>query len=333
MLTRLPLLLGLAGCASIAATSSSANSSSPVIPWLPTRPPTPTQPPLAPPCQADGLRASLFLQGATGNLTGAAIIRNVSGTPCSLLGRAGARFEGAAAASTPVHVFQSPAPAPDLSAVYDAPSSLRALALGRAAAVELFWGNWCPPDTAVTTAGTPPEALVLVLPAGRGELRLPLQRAPRCDAPGAPSSISVTPFLRRGRYLPGSSHLPLAAAFFGVPGPQSKLTPPALHVRRGGLLRYMISLTNISTQPFRFKSCPVYVEDFAGTGKAIREFWVLNCRPMGTLRPGGRAVFAMVIHIPRDAALGLHVIFWELAPRTYLPPDAAGLEGRVVVTA
>jgi hypothetical protein len=159
-------------------------------------------------------------------------------------------------------------------------------------------------------------SLLLVLPRRAGELRLRLRRAARCDAAGEPSSLAVTPFVRLGRYLPPSSRLPLRASIVGVPKNDSKRRPAALRARRGGLLHFSIALTNVSRREFRFRSCPIYVEQLSGK----LELYVLNCRPMPALRPGAQAIFAMVIRVPRQARIGTNGLFWELAPRTYLPP-------------
>jgi Domain of unknown function (DUF4232) len=125
---------------------------------------------LAAPCEARTLRASLFLQVATGSLVGSAVVRNMGRTPCSLLGRPRARLVGTRALETAWRVVPARSPSPDLSAIYDPPSSLRGLAQGRAAWVPLRWSNWCPPGTSETSTGPPPDALVLVLPHRRGNL-------------------------------------------------------------------------------------------------------------------------------------------------------------------
>jgi hypothetical protein len=135
----------------------------------------------------------------------------------------------------------------------------------------------------------------------------------------------VTPFVRLGRYLPETSRLPLRASIVGVPSRDSKRKPPALRARRGALFHFSVALTNVSPRPFRFRSCPIYAEQLAGKA----ELYVLNCRPMPTLRPGARAIFAMAIRVPRNARLGPTGLFWELAPRTSLPPTT---DARVAVT-
>ncbi len=92
--------------------------------------------------------------------------------------------------------------------------------------------------------------------------------------------------------------------------------PPALRARRGVVLHFSVALTNVSRRSFRFRSCPIYLEQLSGKP----ELYVLNCRPMPMLRPGARAVFAMVLRVPRTARVGTNGLLWELAPRTYLPP-------------
>jgi hypothetical protein len=99
-----------------------------------------------------------------------AVVRNMGRTPCSLLGRPRARLVGTRALETAWRVVPARSPSPDLSAIYDPPSSLRGLAQGRAAWVPLRWSNWCPPGTSETSTGPPPDALVLVLPHRRGNL-------------------------------------------------------------------------------------------------------------------------------------------------------------------
>jgi hypothetical protein len=74
---------------------------------------------LAAPCEARTLRASLFLQVATGSLVGSAVVRNMGRTPCSLLGRPRARLVGTRALETAWRVVPARSPSPDLSAIYD----------------------------------------------------------------------------------------------------------------------------------------------------------------------------------------------------------------------
>jgi Protein of unknown function (DUF4232) len=282
------------------------------IPWLPTRPPRPVEPPLSAPCRAANLRAELHAQGALGNLIGRVAVRNAGPASCSLGGRPSARFEGGPSAETPLRVIPTAADPLDTSLIYDRSSSLRALGRGRSAFVPIFWSNWCPPDAVITSTGTPPSRLVLVLPDG-AELTAAVDRAPRCNDPAVPSTLAIKPFARDGRQPPASSHLPLRAAIVG--GSFDKRKSPSLRVRAGGVLRYQVALTNVSRRPFRFRNCPTYVQDL----DRRTDLYVLNCRPVGVLQPRETMRFAMHLRVPKDVRRGRTSVFWLLAPKTYLP--------------
>jgi hypothetical protein len=302
----LPLALVFASAA------SGSNARGP-IPWLPTRPPTIVEPPIASPCRAADLHAELRVQGALGSLIGGVFVRNVGEAPCSLSGRPFARFEGGPAAETDLRLVPAAADPLDTSLIYDRASSLHALGRGRLAVVRVLWSNWCPPDVIQTSIGRPPARLDLVLPAG-GELSAPVNGAPRCDAPQAPSTLAIKPFARSGRQARPSSQLPLKAV---IVGKLPNLKAPSFRARVGGLLRYQVMLTNVSRRPFRFRNCPTYVQDLDGRSQR----YVLNCRPVGSLRPRQTVRFNMVLRVPRTARPGRRGLFWLLGPQTYLPPD------------
>jgi hypothetical protein len=153
------------------------------IPWRPTLPARVAEPPLSSSCTAPGLRAELEVQGATGNLSGRNVrnvgrapvlphctaLRSVRGWPCSGDCASHRRLCGRPARSR---------------LVYHRASSLRALGPGRSAVVPVLWSNWCPPDVVITSTGTPPSRLVLVLPEG-GEVTAAVDRAQRCNDPSA----------------------------------------------------------------------------------------------------------------------------------------------------
>jgi hypothetical protein len=295
--------------------AAAADSPRGTIPWLPTRPARQAEPPLASSCKASELRAQLRVQGATGNLIGGVVVRNVGSVLCSLRGRPSARFEGGPATETAFRTIPVAADPLDTSLIYDHASSLRALHPGRTAFVPILWSNWCPPDAIVTSYGTPPASLVLVLPQG-GELTAAVDRASRCDSPTAPSTLSIKPFVPVGRQPPPSSHLPLRVVIVGAS--RDKTRPPSPRVRAGGLLRYEVALTNIAPRPFSFRGCPTYLQDL----DRRTDSYVLNCKPLGTLQPRKSARFAMVLRVPRKARIGRTSLFWLLGPKTDLPPTA-----------
>jgi hypothetical protein len=284
-------------------------------------PPTVVESPIASPCRAADLHAELRVQGALGNLIGGVFVRNVGRAACSLSGRPSARFEGGPAAETDLRLTPVAADPIDTSLIYDRASSLRALGRGRLAVVPVLWSNWGPPDVIQTSIGRPPARLVLALPAG-GELSPPVDRAPRCDAPQAPSRLAIKPFARSGRQAPPSSQLPLKAVIIGK---SPKQQSPSLRARAGEALKYQVTLTNVSRRPFRFRNCPIYLQDLDGRSQR----YVLNCRPVGPLRPRQTVRFNMVLRVPRTARPGRTGLFWLLGPQTYLPPNDGA---RVLIT-
>jgi hypothetical protein len=166
--------------------------------------------------------------------------------------------------------------------------------------------------------------LVVTLPSGGRPFHLGLRRwaTPRCDVPGATSILGVGPFVAVKPDPPRSSRLPLHVSVLG----SAYGKKPAV-VHRGDEFHFKVRLRNPSSQPFRFERCPVYeVGGFFREGvdnelsQDRNQEFVLNCASVGTLDPGERVVFAMVIRVPRKAQLGRNFVNWVLAPRTYLPP-------------
>ena len=313
---------GAAAVALVLAAAASASAAPAVVPWTSTRPAkAAANPPLAPPCRAEHLRAQLLLQGATGSLVGGVDLLNAGAGPCSLLGRPTVAFTGPAAAVEPVQVERVAASPTPLDVLADPPGSLRALQPGKSAEVSLFWSNWCGPGAAPTGAsGTPPEALALGLASGT-TVDIPLTRAPRCDDPQSPSTLSVGPFTPAPRQLPRGSRLPLRVAIVGTRPVQVKPGLRAFRVRPGELFRYEVAVTNTSTTTFRFapSSCPAYIEQLA---PAPPQAYVLNCRPVGTIEPGATVRFAMQLRIPAGTRAGNQSLTFQLAPKTFAAPFA-----------
>src|SRR3954469_16374689 len=107
--------------------------------------------------------------------TRVAVVAGLAGSapPCVLLGRGGKDAR--------VRVLAMKALLPGEDWFTPPLASLRALGPAERVSLGIWWSNWCPPGTTLTTPGAPPKALALEL-AGGGELRLPLREAPRCDA-------------------------------------------------------------------------------------------------------------------------------------------------------
>jgi hypothetical protein len=125
-------------------------------------------------------------------------------------------------------------------------------------------------------------------------------------------------FLPTERYPPTSSHIPLIASIVGSrPGGKEV----RLRLIAGRPFRYRVALTNESKRPFRFKSCPVYLEGLASMFRNERH--VLNCKPAGTIARGERVFFDMVFNVPADAPIENNGLAWGLGQKTAQPSPFA----------
>ena len=171
---------------------------------------------------------------------------------------------------------------------------------GAAATVTFVWSNWCGPNPGRV-------GLRVTLP-GRGSLVPAVQAgtprglAARCDAPGAPSTLSRGPF---GPELPEPPPSPLEGltATIGLP-------PTAV---AGQPLRYTVTLTNPTDRPISLRDCPNYQQAvlLRNHGKAA-ERHLLNCAPVGAIGPGQRVGFAMVLDLPAGLRPGAGVLTWVI---------------------
>jgi hypothetical protein len=303
-------------------TAGGAHGANNTIPWLPTKPDLgPSHPPLAPPCTASQLSASLFLGGVTQSLIGPISVVNRSSRRCSLLGRPTLSFAGATSKWREA-TWSSPAGFDPLA---PRRSTLRALAPGEHVRTDIQCWNWCGAGAkGGGSSSKPPSALVLSAPGGG---RLPLtptgtdSSEPVCN--GGPGSVSM---LYASRFTPVAYEkrmpwLPLKAAFASGPSTPVRhglgFSGPWFRARSGSRLDFTIVLTNTSRKAFRFgRHCPPYVEDFGGHYKFAS---VLICHGVGPIGPRQSVRFAMRVHIPRgDAGSSF---FWELAPDTFRSPS------------
>jgi hypothetical protein len=302
--------------------AAGASGAATVVPWVDQRPVRPSaQPPLAAPCRAGSVGVRLFLQGATGSLVGGLTVTNVGTSACSLLGWPRIAFTGGSSVSAGWRVKRMARQSVPLDVLADPPGSLRALAPGKAASVVLFWSNWC-------AAGNPgggnlsgtPTGLKVGFASGTSVL-VPLTRAPRCDQPKDPSTLSVAPFAPAVRMLPPSSRLRLHVAIVGHRSVPVKSGLRAFRVHRGTVFAYEVAVTNTAATPFRFShtTCPVYVQQLL---PGAPQPYLLNCRPVGVIAAGERVAFAMRTRVLPTARLGVGSLTWQLAPRTYMAPFA-----------
>jgi hypothetical protein len=156
--------------------------------------------------------------------------------------------------------------------------------------------------------GTPPQvaAVDITLPGTAGVRRVPLlpqgpQIPSRCDDPSQGRVVLVGP----------------------IEGPTADnivVTPPSLRVTLAGVpdtlvagqtLHYQVTITNASSAPIAFDTCPAYDEGF--TPDALVSY-VLNCGPVGRLDVGASATFAMEFTVrpyPK-APTGQQKFLWRL---------------------
>jgi hypothetical protein len=268
------VMLVVAGC---------GGDNSGVIAWRAERPPVPPAPPLATACRARDLRAALpdEWNGATGSLVGGIGVTNVSGHRCSLLGVPRIRIPGARVRVHSIPAYgDDPLNRPPLS-------SLRALAPGKSAGLMVIWSDWC---------GRPPPVWLVTLPGSRSTLRLRSSDAPRCNPPDSPlgTDLAIAHWVPAPAPTP-QLRLPLRAELIGRTYPRGKGREVRYYVHRGDVLRFEVALINTSRKGFRFGRCPVYREDDPSSLATFT--YVLNCRPAGSIPPGGRAVFEMVVPV------------------------------------
>jgi hypothetical protein len=183
---------------------------------------------------------------------------------------------------------------------------------GTAATVAFVWRNWCGPNPGLL-------GLRVTLP-GRGSLvpaveaGTPRELTTRCDAPGAPSTLSRGPFAPA---LPEPPPSPLEGLTATI-----ALPPTAV---AGRPLRYTVTLTNPTQRPVSLRDCPNYKQAvlLEVDGKAV-ERHLLNCAPVGAIGPGQRVTFAMVLELPARLRPGVGVLSWVL--------ESAGVGQKVPVT-
>jgi hypothetical protein len=92
-----------------------------------------------------------------------------------------------------------------------------------------------------------------------------------------------------------------------------------LNVRVGQPLEYRMTLTESRAQALDLVAlCPTLEEElFAdiSTGKGPlggKHLYSLNCKPVGTLKPGAHITFRMVFEVPADAAPGTYTFMFGL---------------------
>jgi hypothetical protein len=265
-----------------------------VVPWIaaPPRPSAPAGPAAVPPgtpaCTADRLHATAGWEGATGSLAGWVRLTSRDRAGCRLRGYPAIQLLDQQGRALPTRTGR--AGGSQVTGVLLRP--------GTAATVTFVWSNWCGPRPGLL-------GLRVTLPGGGSlvpavEAGTPRGLAARCDAPGAPSTLSRRPFAPQ---LPEPPPAPLQGLTATI-----KLPPTAV---AGRPLRYTVTLANPTDHPISLGDCPNYQQAvlLRGGGKAV-ERHLLNCGPVGAVGPGQRVRFAMVLDLPVGLRPGVGVLSW-----------------------
>jgi hypothetical protein len=279
-----------------------------MVPWssAPPRPPAPAGPAAVPPgtpaCAADRLHATAGWEGATGSLVGSVRVTSRGGAGCALAGSPTIQLLDRHGRVLPTRTGRYGRS--QVTSVLVRP--------GVAAAVAFVWSNWCGPNPGrlglrVTLPGR--GSLVPAVAAGT-----PRELTARCDAPGAPSTLSRGPFAPQ---LPEPPSSPLQGLTATI-----ALPPTAV---AGRPLRYTVTLTNPTQRPVSLRDCPNYQQAvlLGDDGKAA-ERHLLNCAPVGAIGPGQRVTFAMVLQLPARLRPGAGVLTWVI--------ESVGVGQKVPVT-
>jgi hypothetical protein len=102
------------------------------------------------------------------------------------------------------------------------------------------------------------------------------------------------------------------------PLPEFSLELP-LHAQVGQPLEFRLTLTEGRSQPLDLVAlCPTFEEElFADISTGTRPLggkhvYSLNCKPVGTLKPGAQVTFNIVFKVPTDAAPGTYTFMFGL---------------------
>jgi hypothetical protein len=117
--------------------------------------------------------------------------------------------------------------------------------------------------------------------------------------------------------------VPLAPNLVPPGGPPPPLPAVSLELpqsaRIGHSLEYLATLTESRDQPLNLVAlCPTFEEElFADISNGLgplggKHIYSLNCKPVGTLKPGAQVTFRLVFKVPTDAAPGTYTFVFGL---------------------
>src|SRR6266851_913475 len=331
------LAVALCSCAAtshFAADTAQGKPSDPV-PWISATPssmrrPTPS-PTLIPagtqPCQAADLRPVFGGISALpgGQLAASILFGNRSATACVLQGVPAVQLFESAGHQIPLTTTVAQGMPSDPVLVQPGTADVQAhIPRAGIAYAEIDWqthdgaGFPCAP---IPQEGT---AVAMSLPGGGGSLRIAVSDPMSRWSTIAPcyGRLAVSAFQHWPAPEPSPPPDPLASLTIRIDAPSS-VTP-------GSVLHYTVSLQNSGSQPIVFPAdCPVYGQWAADSTKAFaKDFYLLNCRPVGTVASGQSVRFAMQMAVPSATGPGQYTLTWQIV-RTL---DLNMTQGKAIVT-
>ena len=261
-------------------------------------------------CRAADLSADhAGAQGAGGWWTGG--LRLVSKGPrCLLYGYVQLRFRDSAGREM-------------AQGVPSAPGAQRDWAVLGEAQVAWTWGNWCTPNVAVASivATLPSDPTPIV-----ARVDPPMLVGARCYDASTATSVSTGPVRPWPTPLPMLTAPPASLA--------ARIDLPAVAIA-GQKLRYVLTLTNLTTEIVTLDPCPSYLEWLGGHplptpsppqdwpsskpwapirlyGGLAKEAHLLNCDGVSAIEPRASIAFEMRIALPADA-IGADTLRWSFA--------------------
>jgi hypothetical protein len=312
------LAFALCSCAATShPTASTKSGLEGPVPWISATPATMMLPTPSPtvipagtrPCQAADLQAVFGgISAATGGQLGASVLLgNRSASPCVLQGVPAVQLFDSAGHQIPLTTTVAQGTPSDAVLVQPGTADVQAhIPRAGIAYVEIDWqtrdgaGFPCAP---IPNEGTD---VAIVLPGG--SLRASVSDAMSRWNAIAPcyGRIAVSAIQQWPAAVPSPTPNPLESLTVHVDAPAT--------VSRGSIVHYTVTLRNTGSEPITFPAdCPVYGQWAADSTQAFaKDFYVLNCRPVGTIAPGQSVRFAMQVAVPVGTEPGPYTLYWHI---------------------
>jgi hypothetical protein len=311
-------LLALSACGGIAERTAPAATptvdASGIVPWIASAagpPPTPTPSPAPTPiglplCRGTELRARIGFTGAAAmNVATQVVFTNHGSAPCALTGFP-AHMTLLDDAGKPVNEYAVANSDEDYIPSY--PNGGVALvpgtADGAARAPAVVGQAFLLVRSLALMCGHASVASVAIQLGDGSVFQVPVGFGPDNNGDCVPAGVSVSSFQEVAIPTPQPSIAPELTVAYNLP---ARLQP-------GAVLKYTVTLTNVSGHVLQFDPCPAYTEGLKGY--QVIERHLLNCAVVPALGVGATRTFAMEMFVPRtSSSVGPRdVLSWDLDP-------------------